>query len=134
MTTSGCSSRNGLATINTVVRNSPLGQMSRSSTSTCPALDDQATGPGLRHPGTVDVTGDEGVEGETVLLGGGDLRIAATLEVGLIALLLQPGRSDTSWVLPSFGVDSVLPARSAGDWIESFTTSAAPPKPHRTPP
>ena len=54
------------------------------------ALLDEAGGPGLGHPGAVDVAGDE--RGERLAVGLRlDRHVAAAGVVGLVALVLQPG-------------------------------------------
>ena len=48
--------------------------------------------------------------------------------VVLRPLLFSHTRSDTSWVLPSCGVDKVVPFNCATEVMVDCTTSAAPPE------
>ena len=90
-TTSGCSSRNAVRTMRWVVTYSPVGpQVGLVDEHVGAALLDEAGGPGLGHPGAVDVAGDEGGEGVAVGLRL-DRHVAAAGVVGLVALVLQPG-------------------------------------------
>ena len=88
----------------------------------------EAGGPGLGDPGAVDVAGDERVEREAVLLGG-DLHVAATLEVGLVALVLQPGPERHVLRVAELGRRDRLAGQVLGGLDQSLlTTSAAPPE------
>ena len=91
------------------------------------AFGDQPSRPRLGHPRALDVAGLEGVERRGVVLRlDGD--VTATGGVGVEALLLQPRAQATSWVLPSCGVATILPLRSAALLMSGFTTKYAPPE------
>ena len=127
-TTAGWSSRYPVATIRWVVTNCPSGQISDSSRRTLPPPSFTrrvAHGSGTQAPSSSPAWNAASV---------------SALSCGVIATSPPPlvsvskpcswshARRATSWVLPSDGVASLVPARSAGVSMPSRTTSAAPPE------
>ncbi len=97
------------------------------------SLLDEAGGPGLRHPGAVDVARLEHGEGVGVRLGE-DRNVASAGTSKVSPCSSSQARRATSWVLPSCGVASLVPTKSCGVKVSSSprtsgrTTRKAPPE------
>ena len=92
------------------------------------ALLDEPGGPGLGHPGAVDVAGDE--RGERLAVGLRlDRHVAAAGVVGLVALVLQPGpQGDVLGVAELRRGEASCPRGRSGESMPSRTTRNAPPE------
>ena len=127
-TTSGCSSRNFVATITWVVTYWPSGHRSRSSTSTLPPpswINRVAHGSGTHAPW---MSPERNVCRVWLFSWGAMLTSPPPASSELKPFSFSHERSATSWVLPRLGVARTLPFRSAGLLISGFTTRKAPPE------
>ncbi len=126
-TSSGCCSRNCVRTTTCVVTNCPSGQRLRSSTSTVPPPSRTrrvAQGSGTQAPW---ISPARKVSSVCAFACGTTATSPPPSRFAESPCVFSHARSATSCVLPSCGVASFLPTRSAGVVISGCTTSAAPP-------
>ena len=127
-TSSGCCSRNCVRTMTCVVTNFPSGQRLRSSTSTTPPPSRTrrvAHGSGTHAPW---ISPARNVSSVCAFACGTTATSPPPSRFAESPCAFSQARSATSCVLPSCGVASFLPIRSAGFVIDGCTTRAAPPE------
>ena len=106
--------------------NWPFGHSDFSSTSTCPpwlSTNEEAYGSGAHAPASCPESNSAGT---SLLLVGDTVTSPPPATDDFSPLLVSHVRSATSWVLPSWGLATCLPLRSAAELMPSLTTSSAP--------